>query len=135
MDIDAAVITVIEDCAFQSHEGAIDFATVVARLSAVGVESYHADYRQKETTYYLSNDFTHLVELSPPHVAIADAFDAPAVQNAVRGAQKGEIKYTEFMNLTMKAGCIGYMVWITGRQVQYFGRRGEVHTEYFPTLN
>jgi uncharacterized protein YbcV (DUF1398 family) len=135
MKLDPAIVSVIEDCAFQSHEGTIDFMTVVARLAAVGVESYHADYRQKETIYYLSNDSAHIVELTPPHAAIADKFDASVVQNAVRDAQRGEVKYVDFMDLTMKAGCIGYFVWVAGRHVQYFGRRGEVHTEHFPTLN
>jgi hypothetical protein len=30
------------------------------------------------------------------------------------------------------AGCVGYFVQITGQCVQYFGRKGEVHTEWFP---
>ena len=32
----------------------------------------------------------------------------------------------------MSAGCIGYMVWIAGRHVSYFGRQGEVYIEPFP---
>jgi hypothetical protein len=33
---------------------------------------------------------------------------------------------------TIAAGCVGYFVQITGRQVIYFGRKGEMHIERFP---
>ena len=50
----------------------------------------------------------------------------------VRGARSGVAKYPEFPQRTLAAGCVGYIVWIAGRHVQYFGRRGEVHVEHFP---
>jgi hypothetical protein len=40
--------------------------------------------------------------------------------------------YPEFKRLSEQAGCIGYIVWITGRHVTYFGRNGETHVERFP---
>jgi uncharacterized protein YbcV (DUF1398 family) len=132
MSIDTTVQAVIEECAIRSHEGSIDFATVVAKLTAVGVESYHADYRHKETTYYLPGGETYVIKLSPPSVSIAGQFDVKGIHDAIRGAQCGEVRYQEFMRLTMASGCIGYIVWVAGRHVQYLGRRGEVHTEHFP---
>jgi len=33
----------------------------------------------------------------------------------------------KFKRLTGKAGCEGYAVWIAGRLVTYYGRKGEVH--------
>jgi uncharacterized protein YbcV (DUF1398 family) len=63
---------------------------------------------------------------------VAEAFSASAVEASVRQAQRGEIKYPQFVKQTAKAGCIGYFVQITGKHVQYFGRNGEVHTEWFP---
>ena len=53
----------IEDCARQSHAGTIDFGTVVERLSAAGVESYHVDYRAGRSTYYTSDDQVHTFAL------------------------------------------------------------------------
>jgi uncharacterized protein YbcV (DUF1398 family) len=50
----------------------------------------------------------------------------------VRQAQRGEIVYPQFVKQTMQAGCIGYFVQIAGKRVHYFGRNGEVHTEWFP---
>lgn len=123
---------VAEDCAKRSHEGTIDFGSVVRALGEAGVESYFTDYRRGEHTYYAPGGETHAIALPLPDIAIANAFDADAVNQTVRGAQSGAVKYAEFVSRTMTAGCIGYFVWIAGRQVQYFGRRGEVHVERFP---
>ena len=101
-------------------------------MIAAGIESYHADYRHGDTTYYLPSGATHAVKLAVPGLPVAEAFDARAVEAAVRGAQRGDVKYQEFMRLTMNAGCVGYIVWIAGRHVQYLGRRGETHVEHFP---
>jgi len=132
MDVNERVRGAIEACAKGSHAGTMDFATVVETLSAVEVESYHADYRRGETTYYLPSGETHVVALPGPEVPIADLFHADAVVAAVRGSQRGEVRYPEFLRRTRAAGCVGYFVWIAGRQVQYSGRRGEIHTEHFP---
>jgi uncharacterized protein YbcV (DUF1398 family) len=123
---------VIEECARRSQEGSIDFGTVVKKLTAAGVESYHADYRRRETTYYFPGGQSYVAALHPPEQPIPDAFDAGGVHVAVLGAQRGEVLYPEFMRRSMAAGCVGYFVWIAGRHVQYLGRRGEQHVEHFP---
>ncbi|MFM0502343.1 DUF1398 domain-containing protein [Paraburkholderia caffeinilytica] len=123
---------IAEDCAQRSHAGSIDFGSVVRALSEAGIESYFTDYRRGEHTYYAAGGETYSISLPGAEVAIADAFDADAVNQAVRGAQSGTVKYPEFVHRTMAAGCVGYFVWIAGRQVQYFGRRGEIHVERFP---
>ena len=63
---------------------------------------------------------------------IAETFSAAQVEAGVRASQRGEIVYPEFTRRALAAGCVGYFVQITGKCVQYFGRRGEVHTEWFP---
>ncbi|MBI2803281.1 MAG: DUF1398 family protein [Gammaproteobacteria bacterium] len=128
-------IATIEECAKRSHDGSIDFGSVVMKLMSVGVESYHADYRRGETTYYLPNGDSHVVAFPTSHATIAENFVASEIQAAVRGAQTGTVKYPEFKTRTMAAGCVGYCVWIVGGTVQYFGRRGQVHTEHFPGQN
>ncbi|WAS94587.1 nuclear transport factor 2 family protein [Nannocystis punicea] len=132
MTNDSANVQTIEDCARQSHAGTIDFGTVVTRLAAAGVESYHVDYRVGRTTYYTAAGQVHTFELHLQEPAIAAEFDGAAVQAAVRGAQQGEVKYPEFVRRTRAAGCVGYDVWIAGRHVVYHGRRGERHVEHFP---
>ena len=130
--MDDTIRQTIERAAAASKAGTAHFPEIVAMLAGVGVESYFADYRADSTTYYLPDGATHAVALPPPDVAIADAFDAAAVQQAIRGAQAGRVMYPEFLRLSRAAGCVGYVTWIAGRHVTYFGRRGETHVERFP---
>ncbi|MEC5385268.1 hypothetical protein VVD49_06010 [Uliginosibacterium sp. H3] len=124
---------VMTRCAEDSYAGTASFGEIVGRLVALGAESYHADYRLPATTYYMPDGGTHTLALQVPEVSIPSAFDAAALQAVIRGAQRGEVKYPEFLQRSMAAGCIGYIVWIAGRHVAYFGRRGEVHIEPFPS--
>jgi hypothetical protein len=32
----------------------------------------------------------------------------------------------------VKTGCVGYTVWMAGRHVSYYGRKGETYIERFP---
>ncbi len=124
---------VIEQCASLSIEGKISFGDVVSRLMKIGLERYHADYTRHECTYYVPDGQTLVVPVKHPPQPIAEAFSAKGVEAAVRQAQRGEIFYPEFLKQTFAAGCVGYFVQITGRQVIYFGRDGEQHVERFPS--
>ncbi len=126
------LLQTIEACAQDSYAGTRNFGEIVGTLIEAGVESYYADFRAKATTYYTPSGEAVAVALHAPQEAVADAFDSAAMQAAVRRAQRGEVKYPEFLQLSYKAGCVGYMVWIAGRHVTYFGRRGEAHVERFP---
>ena len=124
---------VIRECATLSIQGKISFGEVVRRLMTIGLERYHADYSRQECTYYLPGGESLVLPVEHPAGQIAEPFSAPGVQAAVRQAQRGEIMYPTFLTLTMAAGCVGYFVQITGRQVIYFGRKGEQHVERFPS--
>jgi len=115
-----------------SNEGRIHFGEVIGQLAGVQVESYHVDYRSGRSTYYLPDGATVDLSFERPQEAIADAFDGDAVRAAILGAQQGRVMYPEFKQLSQRAGCIGYTVWIAGRHVTYLGRRGETHVERFP---
>lgn len=127
------LVSIIHDCAARSARGELHFGEVVARLSGAGVESYHADYRDGQTRYYLPSGEVTAVALGHDAPPIAEAFDAEALQAAIRGAQRGEVRYPEFVARSRAAGCVGYIVWLASRQVTYLGRRGEEHVERFPT--
>jgi uncharacterized protein YbcV (DUF1398 family) len=115
-----------------SNEGRIHFGQVIGQLVEAGVESYHVDYRCGRSTYFLPDGESLDLTFEKPAEGIADTFDGDAVHAAIRGAQRGEVMYPAFKTLTQRAGCAGYTVWITGRHVTYFGRRGETHVERFP---
>lgn len=127
-----AIIDSIHQVFHASQAGKIHFGQVIATLSAAGVESYLVDYRARQNTYYLNNDQHLILNMAPSEQQIAQTFDATVLKGAILGAQQGEILYPEFKLISMQAGCVGYIVWIAGRHVCYFGRKGEQHTEHFP---
>lgn len=126
---------VIQEGVAASHAGTRSFADIVAALVSVGVESYRVDYRQRSTTHFLPTGEWHSLAIHTPDLPIADDFDQGAIVAAIRGSQRGEVKYPEFIERSMRAGCVGYVVWLAGRHVSYFGRRGETHIERFPTTS
>ncbi|MFZ6875170.1 DUF1398 family protein [Undibacterium sp. Di27W] len=128
-------IQLIDAVARNSYAGQMTFGEVVGKLIGAGVESYFADYRSGRTTYYLQDGSVHAVDFGRKEYPIPAAFDAIALLAAIRGAQRDAVRYPEFIQLSMAAGCVGYIVWIAGRHVSYFGHAGEVHVEHFPSAN
>ena len=115
-----------------SNKGCIHFGEVLGQLMSVQVESYQVDYRSGRITYFLPNGETLDLDFEKPEDGIAQSFDGNAVRSAILGAQQGTVMYPEFKHLSQAAGCIGYTVWIEGRHVAYYGRKGETHIEGFP---
>jgi uncharacterized protein YbcV (DUF1398 family) len=115
-----------------SNIGSMHFGEVIGQLMAVQVESYHVDYRAGRATFYLPDGATLDLGFEKPQECIANVFDAALVRAAIRGAQQGRVMFPAFKQLTQRAGCIGYTVWIAGRHVSYLGRNGETHVEHFP---
>jgi uncharacterized protein YbcV (DUF1398 family) len=123
---------VAKEVAGLSSTEKLHFGEVVGRLMKAGIERYHADYSRMENTCYTPDGGSTVVPMAHGHTQIADQFSAAGVEAAVRQAQRGEIMYPEFTRQALAAGCVGYFVQITGKCVQYFGRNGEIHTEWFP---
>lgn len=115
-----------------SDQGRIHFGDVIARLTAVRVESYHVDHRSGRATCCLPEGVTLDVAFEPPQEAVAEAFVGDAVRAANLGAQQGRVMYPEFKRLSQRAGCIGWTARIAGRHVARHGRRGARHVERFP---
>ncbi|MEZ6139289.1 MAG: DUF1398 family protein [Zavarzinella sp.] len=124
--------TIIEQCAHGALTGELAFPDIIQRLSSIGVERYHADYSRHEITYYFQAGESFVVATPHGHHDIGQEFSSADVASAVRQSQLNEHTYLDFIEKTMKAGCVGYFVQLTGRCVIYFGRKGESHTEHFP---
>ncbi len=122
----------IEECMTASFADT-PFPAIIRRLAGAGVRSYTADLVRLRNTYYGADREAHDEALplrgSP---AITAAFDATRVAASVKGIQRGEIGYDEFLRRIMGAGCSRYEVFIEGRKAMYFGRDGEFYTEPFP---
>jgi uncharacterized protein YbcV (DUF1398 family) len=110
---------VAKEVAELSASGKIHFGEVVGRLMKAGIERYHADYSRMENTYYTPDGGSTVVSMGHGRTGIAGQFSAAGVD-------------PEFTRQAQAAGCVGYFVQITGMCVQYFGRNGEIHTEWFP---
>lgn len=115
-----------------SSQGWIHFGQVIGQLMAAQVESYQVDYRAGRTTAYLPGGETLDLSFDPPKEAIADTFDTDAIRSAILDAQHGRVAYPESKHSSQCGGCVSCFVWIAGRHVTYYGRRGETHVERFP---
>lgn len=127
-----AIESIIRDTLNASHAGRIHFGQVVGDLLTAGVESYSIDYRAGRATYYMPCGETLTIDLEAPRSVIAAGFSVPGIKAAIVGAQRGEIMYPQFKQLSQDAGCVAYTVWLAGRHVTYYGRKGETHVERFP---
>ncbi|MBL0937893.1 MAG: DUF1398 family protein [Gemmatimonadaceae bacterium] len=121
-------------CLDAAYAGTMDFPSIVRQLMDAGFEGYDVDYRRGTSTYFRANGDHVELALPASHTNIAAAFDAHAVEQAVRDAQNQVPGYTYlgFSARVRSAGCAGYMVSFSGRRVVYFGRTAETHVEHFP---
>lgn len=133
-----SITQVVEACSRESFQD-LPFPQVIGRLIEAGVERYHADLSRHEKTFYLPNGNSHAVseaalmlDAGLGHHAVAEVFQPEAVRTAVQAIQQKQIGYAEFLHRIMDAGTAGYFVYLTGKRVDYAGRKGEVYTEWFP---
>lgn len=125
-------IQIMQECAEASDQERITFPEVVMKLMAAGVERYHADLLRGERTFYMPSGESHRVSTEPSSETPANAFDAGDVEAAIRAIQQQKIKYREFCDRIVRAGCVGYMVSLAGRRAVYYGRTGDNYVERFP---
>ncbi|MGD9631990.1 MAG: DUF1398 family protein [Pirellulales bacterium] len=119
-------------CVRASQTGEWQFPEIVARLAAIGVERYHADYTRLEKTFYFDDGESIVTTIPHDAQVVSHDFSAQAVEAAVRQSQRNEHTFSDFVRKTIAAGCVGYCVHIAGRHAVYFGRKGETHVEQFP---
>jgi uncharacterized protein YbcV (DUF1398 family) len=122
----------IHEVTIATQEGKVTFPQAVGKLLEVGVESYYVDFIVGRKTYYLINGETFtepmILKLDP----VAEEFSVSELVTAIRGAQTDTVRYPEFVKRSTAAGVAGYHAFLTGRQVLYLGRKGEIHIEKFP---
>jgi uncharacterized protein YbcV (DUF1398 family) len=123
---------VIEETLRETEAGRKTFPECVKALLDVGVESYLVDFARMEKTSYGANGETHVQKMSLPASPIAEAFSNEDLIAAIRGAQRDEIRYPQFVKRATAAGVEAYWAYLTGQRVVYLGRKGEIHVEEFP---
>lgn len=125
-------VEVMHEVSVETQKGGLTFPQAVGKLLAVGVDSYCVDFVAGRKTYYGASGETvtepMILTLSP----VAEQFSDADLVAAISGAQADTIRYPEFVKRSTAAGVIGYWAFLTGKQVIYFGRKGELHIEKFP---
>lgn len=113
--------------------GGTPFPQIVAMLIEAGVESYHVDYLTLRKSFYSGSGA--IVTTSIPYEnlpSVAADFDSPALRANILDSQQKNQHYRDFSMRAMQAGVQGYIAFLRGRRVTYFGRQGDQHTEWFP---
>ena len=114
-------------------DGSIPFPEVVRRLMETGVEYYHVDYVALRKCFYSATGDVVTTPISYEGLpAVAEVFDVAELCEAILDSQRHGQHYRDFTTRAMKAGVQGYMVFLGGQRVTYWGRRGDQHTEWFP---
>jgi uncharacterized protein YbcV (DUF1398 family) len=123
---------VIEETMRETEAGRKTFPECVKALLAVGVESYLVNFATMEKSSYGVNGETHVLKMSLPASPIAETFSKEGLVAAIRGAQRDEIRFPEFVKRATAAGVEAYWAYLTGERLVYLGRKGEIHVEEFP---
>ena len=114
-------------------DGSIPFPEIVGKLISNGVESYHVDYATRSFTFYSASGAAVLAPIIFEGLpSIAEDFDVAALKAAILDSQQQGQKFWAFCGRAMQAGVQGYMAYLRGKRVTYFGRQGDQHTEWFP---
>jgi len=124
---------IITDSARAALDGSIPFPEVVRRLIETGVEYYHVDYVALQMRYYSASG--GVVTTPIPYEglpAVAADFDAPGLRAAILDSQRHGQPFRDFSRRAMEAGVQGYVAFLRGQRVTYWGRGGDQHTEWFP---
>ena len=128
--MDAEIIT---EAARATLDGSIPFPEVVRRLIETGVEYYHVDYVALQMRYCSATGGIVTTPIPfeelPP---VAADFDAPALRAAILDSQRHGQHFRDFTRRAMEAGVQGYIAFLRGQRVTYWGRGGDQHTEWFP---
>jgi uncharacterized protein YbcV (DUF1398 family) len=126
--------SVARTCLDGAEADTMTFPQIVQMLMQAGFEGYMIDFRRAAAAYYLPDGDSLELPTHRTDVPVAPAFDAAALQAAIREAQQLAAGYTYkgFCNKAVSAGCAGYIVSFSGRRVLYFGRTAETHVERFP---
>jgi uncharacterized protein YbcV (DUF1398 family) len=124
---------IVTQAARATLDGSMPFPEVVHRLIETGVEYYHVDYVALRKSFYSAGGDVVTTPITyeglPP---VATDFDAAGLRGAILDSQRHGQHYRDFTRRAMQAGVQGYIAFLRGQRVTYWGRGGDQHTEWFP---
>ncbi len=124
---------IVAEAARATLDGSMPFPEVVHSLLETGVEYYHVDYVALQKTFYSGSGELIKTPITYEGLpAVASDFDPAALRAAILDSQQKGQHYREFTRRAMNAGVQGYIAFLRGKRVTYWGRSGDQHTEWFP---
>ncbi len=125
---------VVAQAARATLNGSMAFTEIVGRLIETGVEYYHVDYVALQKTFYSATGEMIKTPITYENLPnVAEGFDVDALKAAILDSQQNGQLYKDFTKRVMSAGVQGYMAFLRGKRVTYWGRGGDSHTEWFPS--
>jgi uncharacterized protein YbcV (DUF1398 family) len=124
---------IVTEVARATLSGSISFPEVARRLIDTGVEYYHVDYVALRKTFYSATGDVVTTPITYEGLpSVAANFDIEGLRAAILDSQRHGLPYRDFTRRVMEAGVQGYIAFLRGQRVTYWGRGGEQHTEWFP---
>lgn len=124
---------IVADAACATLDGSIPFPEVVRRLLETGVEYYHVDYVALQKTYYSASGEVINTPINYEGLpSVASEFNVEGLRAAILDSQQNGQHYRDFTKRAMNAGVQGYIAFLRGKRVTYWGRGGDQHIEWFP---
>lgn len=124
---------IVAKAARATLDGSIPFPEVVRMLIETGVEYYHVDYVALRKCFYsAAGDVVTTPIVFEQLPSVSADFDAEKLRATILDSQRHGQHYRDFTRRAMEAGVQGYIAFLRGQRVTYWGRGGEQHTEWFP---
>ena len=124
---------VVAQAARATLDGSMTFAEIVGRLIETGVEYYHVDYVALQKTFYSATGEMIKTPITYENLPnVAEDFDVDALKATILDSQQNGQLYKDFTKRVMNAGVQGYIAFLRGKRVTYWGRGGDSYTEWFP---
>jgi uncharacterized protein YbcV (DUF1398 family) len=116
----------ISDLFQLSLAGQNTFGEVLKHLSEFGVQRFHIDLVKHERTLYSRNDEVYVEKfvLDRPAQACTE-FSQKGIDEAIALIQTNEIEFVELLARYTTSGVAGYLVFIDGDRIFFYGRNGE----------
>ena len=125
--------TIIQALSTATLDGSMPFPEIVGKLIEQGVEYYHVDYVIHLKTFYTRQGQWQETAITYQNLPdIAETLDQVALLAAIRDSQLNHQSYYNFSYRAMQAGVQGYIAFLRGKHVTYWGRDGSQHIEWFP---
>jgi uncharacterized protein YbcV (DUF1398 family) len=118
----------ISDCFQLALAGQSSFLESLKILREAGVQRFHIDLARQERTCYSKNDEVYVEKFvldSPAQKS--SVFSEQGIDDAIAQKRSHQIEFVDVLRKYIESGVAGYLVFIEGDRIIYYGHNGEVH--------